>query len=41
VVERQRAVQDSTLDLAALGHLAQRRGVERGRHLRIHRLDGG
>ena len=41
VVERERAVHDAALDLAAVGHLRQRRRVHRGRHLGIHRLDGG
>jgi hypothetical protein len=35
VVEGQRAVEQAALDLAAIGHLAQRGGVERGLDLRV------
>ena len=38
VVERQRAVEDAAGDLPAVGHLAQRAGFDRGRHVRIDRL---
>ena len=41
VVERQRAVEHAAGDLPALGHLAQRGGVDRRRHLRVDRLDRG
>ena len=41
VVERQWAVENAAGDLSALGHLAKRRGVDRGRHLRSHRFDRG
>ena len=39
VVEGQRSVEDAALDLAAIGHLAQRRRVERRADVRIDRLD--
>ena len=39
VVEAQRPVQHAAGDLAAVGHLAQRRGVQRRDHLRVDRLD--
>ena len=39
VVERQRPVQQPSLDLPALGHLAQRGGVQRRGHLRVDRFD--
>jgi hypothetical protein len=38
VVEGQRAVEQAALDLAAVGHLAQRGGIERGLDLRVDRL---
>ena len=38
VVERERAVEDAAGDLAAVGHLAQRRRLDRRRHLRVDRL---
>ena len=38
VVQRQRPVEHAAGDLAALGHLAQRRGLDRRRHLRIDGL---
>ena len=41
VVERQRAIEHAAGDLPALGHLAQRGGVERGLHLGVDGLDGG
>ena len=39
VVERERAVEDPAGDLAAVGHLAQRRRFDGRRHVRVHRLD--
>ena len=39
-IEGQRPVEDAAGDLAAIGHLAQRRRVERGLDLGIDRLDG-
>ena len=39
VVESERSVEDGAFDLAAVGHLAQRRGIERGGHVRIDGLD--
>ncbi len=39
VVERQRAVEQPAGDLAAIGHLAQRRRVHRRGNLRVDRLD--
>ena len=41
VVEGQRPVEQAASDLAAIGHLAQRRSVQRGRHRRADRLDRG
>ena len=41
VVERQRAIEDAAFDLAAVGHLAERGGIDRGGHLRVDGLDGG
>ena len=41
VVEGQRPVEQAALDLAAVGHLAQARRVDRRRHLGRDRLDGG
>jgi hypothetical protein len=41
VVERQRAVEDAARDLAALGHFAERGGVDGRRNFRCHSLDGG
>ena len=41
VVESERPVDDGAFDLAAVGHLAQRRGIQRGRHVRIDGLDRG
>ncbi len=41
VVEGQRAVEHAARDLTAIGHLAQRGRIQRGRHLRIHGLDRG
>ena len=41
VVEGQRPVEQAASDLAAIGHLAQRRSVQRGRHRRADRLDCG
>ncbi len=38
VVECERAVEDAALDLSALGHFAERRGIDGGRDLRCHRL---
>ena len=40
VVEGERAVEDAALDLAAVGHLAEGRGIERRLDLRVDRLDG-
>ena len=39
VVHGERPVDDAALDLAALGHLAQRRRVQGGGDLKVHRLD--
>ena len=39
VVERERPVDDGAFDLAAVGHLAQRRRVQRGGHVRVDGLD--
>ncbi len=39
IVEGERSVEDAAADLPAIGHLAQRRRVERGLHVRIHGLD--
>ena len=39
-IEGQRAIEDAAGDLAAIGHLAQRRRVERGLDLGVDRLDG-
>ena len=44
VVERERAIEDGPGDLAAIGHLAQRGGLDRRRHLGIdvlHRREDG
>ncbi len=41
VVERERAVEDAADDLAAIGHLAQRRGVDGRADVRRDRLDRG
>ena len=41
IVESQRAVEKAAGDLPAVGHLAQSRGVQGRRHLRIHRFNGG
>jgi hypothetical protein len=44
VVERERAVENAAGDLPAVGHLAQRRGVDRRRHVGIdgfHRREDG
>ncbi len=38
VVKRQRPIQDAACNLPSLGHLAKRRGINGGRHLRSHRL---
>ena len=40
VVERQRAVEHAARDLAAVGHLAQRRRLDGRGDLRVDRLDG-
>ena len=39
VVESERTVEDASGDLAPLGHLAQRGGIDGRRDLRSHRLD--
>ena len=39
VVESERAVEDAAGDLPAVGHLAQRRGIQRRPDFRRHRLD--
>ena len=41
VVESERPVENAAGDLAALGHLAERGGVDGGRNFRSHRLDRG
>jgi hypothetical protein len=41
VVEGQRPVEHCAFDLAAVGHLAQRGGIERGRHGRVHGFHRG
>ena len=41
VVEGERPVQDAARDLAAVGHLAERRGFDGGRNLRVHGFHGG
>ena len=41
IVEGERPVEDAAGDLAAVGHLAERRGIDGRGNLRRHRLDGG